>query len=120
VATLVVTLAIVQFMDFRDENPAALTNMAMAFSPHPRPIQTLRNVKVLRTLSEYEYSLQESDGTVIMVRFCTDYEPQFDAGMTLTLLNYQDRGNCWSLLDLHPKYTILRDDTGKVIKFTTN
>lgn len=47
--------------------------------------------------------------------FCPDYKPQFDVGMTLLLLKYEDKGTCWSINNHKLGYIILRDKQGNII-----
>ena len=78
---------------------------------------TLHNLQVLANgQDDYHYEFRDERGTEFWVHFCEDYEPQFSAGMTLTLLTYQDMGDCWSVKNTHPAYLLKRDRKGKIIK----
>jgi hypothetical protein len=72
---------------------------------------TRYNVQVLRTINDYRYLMRDEDGTIFHAIFCTNYEPQFDAGMTLNMLHYVDRGDCWDIRRPN-SYTIRRDSNG--------
>ena len=75
----------------------------------------LYHVKVLKTFDDYHYCLKDDRGTVFTTHFCEDYEPQFDAGMTLDVLTYDDYGWCWSVRNTHPAYLIHRKN-GRIVK----
>lgn len=78
-------------------------------------IGELHNVYVIRDLNAYDYKMRTAEGIEFFTRFCPDYEPQFSAGQTLTVLKYEDRGACWSVARTHPAYLIKRDDNGNPI-----
>ena len=77
--------------------------------------ETRYNVQVLRTISDYRYLMRDTDGTIYHAIFCENYEPQFDAGETLVVLTFEDRGDCWDIRRPH-SYTILRDRNGYVVR----
>jgi len=76
------------------------------------PVFKLTNLYVAQELGDYGYVFQNPDGTEFKGNFCRDYEPQFSAGQTLIVLQYEDRGACWSLLNMHPGYLIRRNRDG--------
>ena len=76
---------------------------------------TRYNVQVLRTINDYKYLMRDADGTIFHAIFCTNYEPQFDAGMTLNMLRYMDRGDCWDIRRQN-SYTIRRDKNGIAVR----
>ena len=78
------------------------------------PVRGLENVYVVRTLTPYDYWMRVGQ-TEFYAKFCADYEPQFSTGQTLRVLNYEDRGGCWSVNNTHPAYLILRDKEGNPI-----
>ena len=82
--------------------------------PYDR-IESRYNVQVLRTIDDYRYLMRDSDGTIYHAIFCPNYEPMFDAGMTLEVLTFEDRGDCWDIRRPH-SYTIMRDRNGYAIK----
>ena len=73
----------------------------------------MRNVHVLRTIDSYTYLMKSEEGTVFHAHFCTNYEPQFDGGMILDVLQYEDRGDCWDIRRTHPAYLIRRKPNGQ-------
>ena len=76
----------------------------------------MHNVHVLRTIDDYHYLMKTEDGIVFHAHFCSTYEPQFDGGMILDVLQFEDRGDCWDLRRTHPAYLIRRDHNGRIIK----
>lgn len=78
-------------------------------------METRYNVQVLRTINNYRYLLRDEDGTIYYGIFCENFEPQFDAGMTLNSLTFEDRGDCWDIRRPH-SYIIRRDHDGYAIK----
>jgi len=88
---------------------------------HEKPTQprdrfeTRYDVQVLRTIDDYRYLLRDSDGTIYHGIFCSNYEPQFDAGMTLDRLTFEDRGDCWDIRAPH-SYIIRRDQNGYALR----
>jgi hypothetical protein len=98
--------------------------LAKYFSRYP--IYELQNVHVDQQLSSeqigrtgFHYWMtydSESVGHIhFLATFCSDYTPQFEAGSTLKLLRYEDRGSCWGLNNEHTGYLIVRDENGKAI-----
>lgn len=79
------------------------------------PVFRFNNLYVATELDDYAYIFQKPDGTRFKGNFCHDYEPQFSAGQTLITLQYEDRGQCWSLLNMHPGYIIKRGYDGNPI-----
>ncbi len=77
----------------------------------------MHDIQVLAVgMDEFHYEFRDEYGTLFWAHFCHDYQPQFAPGMTLTILTYQDMGECWSVLNTHPAYLIKRDHHGKIIK----
>jgi hypothetical protein len=85
-------------------------------NPGTGKVVELHNVKVLRDIGRYDYWFQAEDGVKFYSTFCADYEPQFSAGQTLTILKYEDRGVCWSVANTHPAYLIKRGADGRPVK----
>ena len=104
--------------------PATIA-LAKYFSRYPT--YELREVHVDRQLTEAEtgkpgfsywmtYSSESAGHIHFLATFCGDYTPQFQAGSTLSLLRYEDRGSCWGLTNEHAGYLIERSNDGKPIK----
>src|ERR1051325_2164815 len=77
-----------------------------------------RDVKVLERRSpwSYQFFIDRPQPRILEARFCQDWvAPPFETGMTLGLLQYQDRSLCWSIAPPKGGYTILRDGDGKPI-----
>jgi hypothetical protein len=99
--------------------------LAKYFSRYPT--YELREVHVDRQLTEADtgkpgfsywmtYSSESAGHIHFLATFCGDYTPQFQAGSTLSLLRYEDRGSCWGLTNEHAGYLIERSADGKPIK----
>lgn len=80
--------------------------------PGTSKIVELHDVKVLRDIGRYDYWLETKDAGKFYTTFCADYEPQFSAGQTLTILKFEDRGACWSVANTHPAYKLRRNPDG--------
>lgn len=104
--------------------PASIA-LAKYFSRYP--VYELQDVHVDQQLTEaqtgrpgFHYWMayySESVGKIrFLATFCSDYKPQFEAGSTLKLLRYEDRGACWGLTNDHTGYLITRDTNGRAIK----
>jgi len=103
--------------------PASIA-LAKYFSRYP--IYELQNVHVDQQLTEtqmgrpgFHYWMAYHSDSVGKIRFlatfCADYAPQFEAGSTLRLLRYEDRGACWGLTSEHAGYLIERNSNGQAI-----
>jgi len=103
--------------------PASIA-LAKYFSRYP--VYELQNVHVDQQLTEaqmgrsgFHYWMTYTSASVGRIRFlstfCSDYTPQFEAGSTLKLLRYEDRGACWGLTSGYAGYLIERDQHGQAI-----
>jgi len=90
---------------------------------HTYQVVKLQNLYVLQDDDKFTYTFQAEDdsneptlhirkGQTLHGTFCPDYEPMFSTGQTLNWLQYEDRHECWSLFDQHPKYLIRRNHDG--------
>ena len=57
----------------------------------------------------------EDNGQSFTTKLCANYRPQFDSGMTLKVLVYQDRGQCWDISNRKLGYILARNENGQVI-----
>lgn len=69
--------------------------------------------RVVEKVDDYAFVMQRVERGVPQVsgvkHFCKDYQPQFEAGMTLAWFAYDDRGSCQSLASSGRGYVIVRD-----------
>ena len=82
------------------------------------PVMHYKNVYVLASVDDWSYWLRTDDGTTVYVTFCKDlgFQPPFDFGETISVMNARNMGSCWSLKDMHPAYVMLRDSNGELIR----
>jgi len=94
-----------------------LADIIIGQKPGPPNAETYTryNVQVLRTINDYKYLMRDEDGTIFHAIFCENFEPQFDAGMTLNMLSYADRGDCWDIRKIN-SYVIRRDRNGYAVR----
>ena len=81
------------------------------------PVTVMHNVRVVETVGEFDYWLEDANGQKLYAKFCDTlgYEPPFDKGETILLLKFRNRGTCWDMRDMHPKYIMDRDEHGNLI-----
>jgi len=69
--------------------------------------------RVLGQPNGYTFTMQMVERGVAhaptVLHFCSDYQPQFEPGVTLTRLAYDDRGSCVSVAPENRGYSLLRD-----------
>lgn len=69
-------------------------------------------VRVLQQINAYDFTLQVvNQGQSLqptVLHFCHDYQPLFEAGMTLNWLSYEDRGACQSIVAKRNGYHLVR------------
>jgi len=79
----------------------------------------LENFQVIQKYSDSEYQIR-SHGEVYKLKFCDDYAPDWDEGMTVEFMVYEDRGSCKSIADHYRfGFKIRRDPTGKFVNYHT-
>lgn len=66
----------------------------------------------------YNYWLEAHDAfgkplPRMYLHFCTDFEPEFSPGQTLSILNVEHKWGCVSVANTHPGYRIDRSENGK-------
>ena len=77
----------------------------------------LNDLYVIRKDSDERFLLAFNDTHLpFEVNFCTDYKPTFQPGMMLSVLIYEDRGECWSVANQKLGYKYARDSYGKILK----
>jgi len=90
---------------------------AVAMSAH-RPTAYIYSApqsyfRIVERIDDYDFVMQRvSDGKAqipVVLHFCHDYKPLFEAGMTLQWLAYDDRGSCQSIAATDRGYVIVRD-----------
>lgn len=73
-------------------------------------------IRVLDKQDNYSFSLQFVERghpqVPVVMHFCRDFAPQFEAGHTLTRLAYDNHGPCESVAAEDRGYTLMRDDKG--------
>lgn len=64
--------------------------------------------RVLAQINPQTFIMQRIGQPPVKLRFCNDYLPKFEPGMTLTWFSYEDRGSCVSIAPANRGYVILR------------
>lgn len=77
----------------------------------------LTDLKILERYDGYTYLVQGADGgQAYELKFCHDFMPDFDPGMTLKTISFEEMGTCNSLT--HSDFKVERDVvTGKFISW---
>ena len=69
--------------------------------------------RVLSQPDDYTFTLQLVERGMVhppaVMHFCRDFQPQFEPGVTLTRLAYDDHGSCVSVAPENRGYSLLRD-----------
>lgn len=80
------------------------------------PTIEMHNVEVEQSVGELSYWFIDEHGKRLYATFCDTlgYPPPFDRGETILVLKFKNRGTCWDMHDVHPKYVMLRDDDGNL------
>lgn len=81
------------------------------------PTVEMHNVEVVEPVGDLSYWFIDESGKRIYATFCNTlgYPPPFDRGETILILKFKNRGVCWDMHDVHPKYVMLRDKNGDLI-----
>lgn len=81
------------------------------------PVVEMHSVEVEQAVGEYSYWFRDENGKRLFATFCNTlgYPPPFDRGETIMLLRFVNRGTCWDMHDVHPKYVMLRDKNGDLM-----
>lgn len=81
------------------------------------PVVEMHNVEVIEAVGNFSYWFRDESGNRRFATFCDTlgYPPPFDRGETILLLKFKNRGTCWDMHDVHPKYVMLRDKDGDPI-----
>lgn len=80
------------------------------------PTIEMHNVEVEQAVGELSYWFIDETGNRFYATFCDTlgYPPPFDRGETIVVLKFKNRGTCWDMHDVHPKYVMLRDQDGNL------
>ena len=81
------------------------------------PVVEMHSVEVEQAVGDYSYWFRDENGKRLFATFCNTlgYPPPFDRGETIVLLRFVNRGTCWDMHDVHPKYVMLRDKNGDLM-----
>lgn len=81
------------------------------------PVVEMHNVEVEQAVGDLSYWFVNDQGKRLYATFCDTlgYPPPFDRGETILVLKFKNRGTCWDMHDVHPKYVMLRDSDGNLI-----
>lgn len=81
-------------------------------------LYTLTDVRILQKYDNLDYRVQTEEGEPFVLKFCGDYAPGFDPGMTLRFIIYEDRGACKSIAPKGTGFKVERDiATGRFVDF---
>lgn len=80
------------------------------------PTVEMHNVEVEQAIGNLSYWFVDESGKRLYATFCDTlgYPPPFDRGETIVVLKFKNRGTCWDMHDVHPKYVMLRDQDGNL------
>jgi hypothetical protein len=76
---------------------------------------TYREMKIIRKDADAMYHVAIADPGESELKFCVD--PDFDEGMTVTRMVYEDRGRCKEVFGDNLGFIVNRDEHGKFISF---
>lgn len=62
------------------------------------------------TVDPAMYRFRPAKGDPFSLKFCEDRIPNFDVGVILNPLKYEDRGVCQSIAGKHSGYRVIRDE----------
>lgn len=73
-------------------------------------------VHIIEKVGDYDYTVAlDGQPEVAFVKFCHDFRPDFDPGMELVYLKFEDRGSCKSIADKDLGFQVVRDANHKAV-----
>ena len=82
-----------------------------------RHTYVLNDIHVIRKDDNNKFLLAFNDTHLAFeTKFCLDYIPTFEPGMVISVLVYEDRGDCWSVANHKLGYKYAKDSHGKILR----